>query len=452
MSGQQSKMVDTAEALRGAIELAVTELKRLEASGEVSAGYSEEWNAQVRLGEIETVQGSTTRGLRITAYLDGNRSGTTSLTDVEGGAVRAATAKAVELARYGDPDQWAGLPLRSECGVAGGDLACDDPQYAALDREALLRQVIEAERVALASDPRITNAHGSSVRVGRGEHWYASTEGVFVQHAGTSASYSVGVVAQEANGERQTGGYGTRSRRIAELKDAATVGRQAGERAVRHFGWKPAPTGRYPVLFDHEVASQLLGGLASAVAGGAIYRGSSYLAGKLGELVASPIVTVVDDPLIPGALGSRPCDGEGVRSRRLTLVDAGRLNTYLVGAYAARRLSHPYTGHDGGCSNLLLLPGSASRAELLRELGTGLLVQGLHGFGVDLASGTYSKGVSGFWVENGAITYPVQEATIAGNLAELWRGIRRIGDDPLDQSAVSSPSLLIDGFTIAGKQ
>jgi len=442
---------DVADQVHSAIDVAITELKRLGAAGEVGAGYSEDWNAQVRLGQVETVQGSTTRGLRLTAYGDGNRSGATSITDVDAATVRSAVGKAVELARFGDPDQWAGLPKREECGVAAGDLALDDPAYATLDREALLAQVIDAERIAMASDPRITNAHRSSVRAGRGEHWYASTDGVFVHRTGTSAFYSVVVVAQDAKGERQTGGYGSRSRRMAGLKAAALVGQEAGRRAVRHFGWKPAPTGRYPVLFDHDVASSLLGSLASAVSGGAIYRGSSYLSGKLGELIANPAVTIVDDPLIPGGLSSRPCDGEGVRARRLTIVDAGRLQSYVVNAYAARRLAHPYTGHDGGCSNLLLLPGTHTRADLLRQLGTGLLVQDLHGFGIDLASGTYSKGVSGFWVDNGVITHPVQEATIAGNLKEIWPGIRAIGDDPLDESSVSSPSLLIDGFTIGGK-
>ena len=450
-SAEIRRTSEVADKVHSAIDMAIGELKRLGAAGEVGAGYSEDWNAQVRLGQVETVQGSTTRGLRISAYLEGNRSGSTSITDVDAAAVRSAAAKAVELARFGDPDQWAGLPKREECGVAGGDLALEDPAYATLDREALLAQVIEAERIAMASDPRITNAHRSSVRAGRGEHWYASTDDVVVHRTGTSASYSVVVVAQDASGERQTGGYGTRSRRIAGLKDAHTVGRLAGERAVRHFGWKPAPTGRFPVLFDQDVASDLLGSMASAVSGGSIYRGSSYLAGKLGEMVANPVVTIVDDPLIPGGLGSRPCDGEGVRSRRLTVVESGLLKSYFVGGYAARRLAHPYTGHDGGCSNLLLVPGTNSRADLLQQLGTGLLVQQLHGFGIDLASGTYSKGVSGFWVDNGIITHPVQEATIAGNLKEIWPGIRAVGDDPLDESSVSSPSLLIDGFTIGGK-
>ena len=445
------RKAEVAESMRSAVDHAVDELKKREATGEVSGGYREDWKAEIRLGQVETVQGSTTRGLRITAYGDSKRSGTTSISEIDIAAVHAAAAKAVELSRYGDPDQWAGLPPRGECGVAGGDLDLDDPGYAKLDREALLRQVIEAEKIALASDPRITNAHRSSVHAGRSEHWYASTDGVFVHRTGTTAGYSVVVVAQDAGGERQSGGYGTYARRVSALKDAGTVGREAGTRAVRHFGWKPAPTGRFPVLYDQDVASELLGGLASAVAGSAIYRGSSYLAGRLGDAVASPVVTVSDDPLIPGALGSRPCDGEGVRARRLTLIDAGRLATYLVGGYAARRLAHPYTGHDGGCSNLRLAPGKATRADLLRELGTGLLAQELHGFGVDLASGTYSKGVSGFWIENGAIAHPVQEATIAGNLMELWQGIRLVGDDPLDESAISSPSLLIDGFTIAGK-
>jgi PmbA protein len=167
--------------------------------------------------------------------------------------------------------------------------------------------------------------------------------------------------------------------------------------------------------------------------------------------VASPLITVVDDPLIPRALGSRPCDGEGVRSRLTSVIEKGRLASFLVGGYSARRLKHPYTGHEGGTSNLRLLPGESSLDDLLRQMGTGLLVTKFNAGGVDLPSGSLSKGASGFWVENGAIVHPVQEITVAGNLKDLLRNIRAVGNDPMQQTSVSSPSLLLEGVTVGGK-
>ena len=439
------------DAVREAIDLALAELKRAGVAGEVAAARSESWSAQVRLGELETVQSAVTRGLRITAYASGNRHASTTTSDTDPAAVRRAVATAVELAGYADDDPWAGLPPLAETGIAAVDLGGDDPAYARLDRDAFVARVVSAEKTALGSDPRVTNSHRSSASASRGRHWYASTDGVLVERVGTRFGDSVVVVARDAAGERQTGGFGTRARRLDALKPADAVGREAGHRAVRGFGWRSVPSGRFPVLFDREVASELLDTLASAVSGGAVYRGSTFLAKALGTVIASPVVTVVDDPLIPEALGSRPCDGEGVRARRLTVVEQGRLGTFLVAAYSARRLHHPLTGHDGGSSNLLLLPGTATRDDLLRELGTGLLVTDLQGMGVDLASGTWSKGASGFWVEGGQVQFPVQEVTLAGNLREMLAGIRTVGDDPLDESSTSSPSLVIDGLTIGGK-
>ncbi len=430
------------------IDIAIAELTRRGVSGEAALGRAESWKAQVRLGEVEQVEGATTRALRVTALAEGGKRGSASISDITPDAVRACAAKAVELALYGDADEWVGLPPAEECGEVAGDLHTDDPAYATLDRDALLQNVIAAERTALDLDPRITNAHRSSTRASRSQLWYGSTAGVRVQRAGTVFAYSVVVVAQSESGERQTGGYGTHARHLSNLWTSDHVGREAGQRAIRYYGWRKPPTGPCRVVFDSESASDLLGIVLSGCVGGAVYRGSTFLAGRLDQMIASDQVTIVDDPLLPRATASRSCDGEGVRSRRTVVVDQGKLSSYLVDGYAARRLHHPYTGHDGGATNVRLVPGSASLADLLREIGTGLLVHDLHGFGIDLTSGNYSRGVSGFWIENGAIAYPVQEATIAGNLKDLLPGIRAVGNDPLQQASVSSPSLLIDGFTV----
>lgn len=432
------------------IEASLAELKRQGVVGEVALSHSETWRANVRLGDVEQIEGATKCTFRVAAIASGGRRGSASTSETTTPAAIACAAKAAELATYGDADEWVGLPPPEECGLAGGELGTDDPAYAQLDRDALLRQVITAEKIAMAVDPRITNAHRSGVSTRRGENWYGTTDGVRVQRGSTSFSYDVVVVAQSAAGERQMGGYGTKSRHLAKLWDAKTVGAEAGRRAVRFFDWRKAPTGPCRVLFDNESASDLIDIIVGGCEGSSVYRGSTYLAGALGQTIASDLLTVTDDPLITGELASRPCDGEGVRSRATTIIQRGKLQSFLVDGYAARRLKHPYTGHDGGSSNLRVQPGTASFADLVKELGTGLIVHELHGFGVDIASGQYSRGVSGYWVENGTISYPVQEVTIAGNLKELLPGIRAIGNDPFAQSSTSSPSLLIEGFTVGG--
>jgi PmbA protein len=436
--------------IEAAIDAALAELKNAGCAGAVRASVSSNWSARVRQGAIEKIESSQSSGLRVTAYGAGNRHAGCGTTETSEPAARELARRAAELCAFGDADEWAGLPASAECGLAGGDLGLEDAGYTEDDHERLARMAIDAERAAFAVDPRVNNSHRSGAGANRGESWFATTDGVRVHRRGTSFGYHAVVVAQSSAGERQTGSYWTGGRKRDRLKPVAQVGREAGERAIRGFGWKKIPSGPMRVLLDRDVATELLGTIAGAVSGGAVYRGSTFLAGKLGQEIASPLVTVVDDPLLPGEYGSRPCDGEGVRSRRMAVIENGRLATWMVDGYSARRLKHPYTGHDGGPSNLRLQPGKASFDDLLRELGDGLLVNDFHGFGVNLANGTFSKGISGFRVEGGKVTHPVQEVTIAGNLADLLKGIRAVGDDPLDQHAMSSPSLLIDGFTVGG--
>jgi PmbA protein len=437
-------------SIDAAIDAALDELRRAGCAGAVRAHRSSNWSARVRKGAIEKIESSQSSGLRVTAYGAGNRHAGCATTETTESAARELARRAAELCAFGDADEWAGLPPAAECGLVGGDLRLEDAGYGEADHERLARAAIEAETAAFAVDPRITNSHRSGASAHRGESWMATTDGVRVRRRGTSFGYHAVVVAQDQAGERQTGSFWTGGRHRDRLKSSVEVGREAGARAVRGYGWKQVPSGPTRVLLDRDVASELLGILAGAVAGGAVYRGSTFLAGKLGQAIAAPGVTIVDDPLIPGEYGSRACDGEGVRSRRLAVIEQGRLASWLVDGYAARRLKHPYTGHDGGCSNLRLLPGEASFADLTRELGDGLIVYDTHGHGVNLANGTISKGVSALRVEGGKVTHPVQEVTIAAKLADVLMGIRAIGDDPLDQHAVSSPSLLIDGFTVGG--
>lgn len=433
-----------------AIDAALAALKAAGCAGIVRCHRRSDWSARVRQGAIERVESSDSVGLGVTAYGPGGRIGGASGTELTPASARAVAAQAAELSAVGGADEWAGLPDPAECGLAGGDLSLIDAGYGEDDHERLARLAIEAERLAFAVDPRVTNSHRSGASAARSRSWIATTDGIRLERGGTRFGYHAVVVAQEANGERQTGSWGTSARARDGLRPAAEVGRIAGERAVREFGWKRIASAKMPVVLAPEIASQLLGMIAQAASGGAVYRGSTFLAGKLGAAIAAPSVTIVDRPLLRGELGSRPCDGEGVRSRDTTVIEAGRLASWLVDGYAARRLKHPYTGHEGGVSNLRLLPGTATADDLLREMGDGLLITDFHGHGVNLASGSVSKGVSGFRVEGGRIVHPVQEITVAGNLRDLLTGVRGIGNDPLPQSSVSSPSMLVDGFTVGG--
>jgi len=443
MSPQQS-------AVAPCLEAALAVLSAAGCGGMVYCHRRSEWSARVRQGAIERIESALTGGMTVTALNSGNRGASATSTVVSLESARQVAEQAVALSAWSDVDEWRGLPPGEECGMAGGDLQLSDPGYGDADHERLVDAAIAAERSAYAVDARICLSHRSGASASRSELWVGSTAGVALERAGTSFGFHATVVAKSAAGERQSGSWHTSARTLAGLRSAAEVGAEAGRRAVRGFDWRRIPSGSCRVLLHRDVASQLLGTLAQAVSGGLVFRGATFLAGKLGAVIASPAVTITDDPLLPGRLGSRPCDGEGVRSRVVTVIAQGRLLSYLVDGYAARRLTHPYTGHEGGVSNWSLAAGQASFEDLLRELGTGLLVTGFQGFGVDLASGSFSKGVSGFWVEQGRISHPVQEVTVAGSLPELLLGIRTVGNDPLEQARISAPSLIIDGFTIGG--
>ena len=432
------------------LDAALAVLSAAGCAGVVFCHQRSEWSARVRKGATERIESALTGGMTVTALNTGNRGASATSTVVSLESARQVAAQAVELSAWSDVDEWRGLPPAQECGVAGGDLQLSDPSYGDADHERLVDAAIAAERCAFAVDARISLSHRSGASASRSQVWVASTAGVASQRSGTSFGFHATVVARSAAGERQSGSWHSSARSLAGLRSAAEVGAEAGRRAVRGFDWRRIPSGPCRVLLHRDVSSQLLGTLAQAVSGNLVFRGATFLAGKLGAVIASPVVTITDAPLLPGHLGSRPCDGEGVRSRTVTVIEQGRLASYLVDGYAARRLAHPYTGHEGGISNCSLQVGQASFEDLLQELGTGLLVTGFQGMGVNLANGSFSKGISGFWVEQGRISHPVQEVTIGGSLPDLLLGIRTVGNDPLEQSRVSAPSLIIDGFTVGG--
>jgi PmbA protein len=438
------------DALDLAADAALRSLEAAGVQGAVSVGITDHWSVTVRGGSAEQVSSAAARGVRVTAWAAGNRTAAVTSGDLDPTAVGRLAAQAASLAAATDPDPYGGLPPIERCGNAAGDLDLDDAAgFAGFAIDQGVALVAEAERAALAADGRVTATHRSSCNARRGTGVYATTHGIRNRESSSRLGYHVLAVATIGD-EKQQGAYGTSARHRADLKPAAVVGGEAGARAVRFAGWKRPPTGALPVLLHHEVAGDLLDIISDAAWGGAVFRGATFLAEAAGTAIASPLITVTDEPLLRRGLGSRRSDGEGVRSAPFTLVDAGTLTGFLTDGYAARRLKRPYTGHAGGTSNLILRPGADSFAALLGKLGTGLLAMELSGHGLDLAGGTWSKGVAGFWVEGGKISHPVREGTLACDLRTVLHGIRAVGDDPEQQTTVSSPSLLVDGFTVAG--
>jgi PmbA protein len=437
--------------LRAVADAACRALTAQGIAGCVAVSASDGWRAVVRGGVAEQVSAATSAGLRVTAYADGDRTAAVSGSDLSPGAIQRLVDEAVVLARLADPDPWGGLPDPAWCGEAAAELDLDDP--AGIARCAVadgIAAVAAAESAAQAAEPRIRTTHRSAFSARRGHGVLADTRGLRQESRATRFGLHLTAIA-EIDGVRHQGSDATAARYLADLRPPDAVGRLAAERAVRYAGWRRPPTGRYPVLFHREAAGAVLQLVGQAAWGGAVYRGATFWAGAVGTAVASPLVTVVDDPLVRRGLGSRTSDSDGVRAASCTVVADGVLQSYLTDSVAARRLGVAATGHGGGTSNLILRPGAWTWDALVRELGTGLLVADLVGAGLDLAGGRWSQGATGWWVEAGRIVHPVMEATIACDLRELFRGIRAVGDDPETETTASSPALLADGCTVSAQ-
>jgi len=304
----------------------------------------------------------------------------------------------------------------------------------------------------------VTNSEGADFSSGAGAMAYASSLGFVGAYPGSHASLSVTPVATR-DGAMQRDYWYTAHRKLAGLESPAAVGDEAARRTLRRLGARRPPTCECPVVFEPEAAATLLRHLAGAIAGPALYRGMSYLVGRLGETIASSAVTVIDDPLRSAGPASRPFDGEGVAQRRRTIVEGGVLRSYLLDCYSARRLGLRSTGHaarsvgdapTAAPTNLVLEPGPHAPEAIIASVRAGLYVTELIGFGVNLTTGDYSRGAAGLWIEDGALAYPVEELTIAGNLLDMLRDIEMVGSDLRLRSAIASPTLKLARMTVAG--
>jgi PmbA protein len=440
-------------------ELLVDVLKRALARGATAAdGYLIEesaFSASVRLGEIETVTHSRDQRLSLRVFA-GRASAAASTSDLSRESLERVVDEATSLAKVTAEDPHAGLPNPEELitSMPDLDLADASPEQ---PPEAKIELARRCEAAALESDPRITNSEGAEYYDRRARYVYAASHGFAQGYATTSFGLSVAPVAGR-NGEMQRDYWYSTARKLSRVDDPAAVGRTAAARALRRLGARRVKTVEVPVVFDPETAASLLRSIAGAASGPSLYRRASFLLDRLGTKIASPAVTIVDDALIPAALGSRPFDGEGLPMRRTVLVRAGVLESYLLDTYSARKLGLESTHHaarDGSgvsvsTSNLMLLPGRATPRELIGSVKRGLYVTELIGFGVNNVTGDYSRGAVGLWIEDGELAYPVEEVTVAGNLLAMFQAIDGVGDDLVLRDRTAAPTLMIGRMVVAG--
>lgn len=414
-----------------------------EASLSVSRGLT----VGVRKGEVESLEFQHDRDLGITVYF-GQRKGNASTGDLTPEGIAQAVAAASAIAQATGEDPCNGLADAALMAREFPDLDLDHPWD--ISPDAAIDLARECEAAALAVDARITQSEGGSVNTHQGVSLYANSHGFLGVRRGTQHSLSCAVVATQGE-EMQRDYWYANARDAAELMSAQAIGRKAGERTVARLGARKLGTRQAPVLFVPELARGLFGHFVGAISGGALYRKASFLLDKLGQPVFAPRVTLTQRPRLPRGPGSAAFDSEGVATQERVLVQDGVLQGWLLASYSARKLGLQSTGNAGGVFNLIADSGTQGFDDLVRDMGEGLVVTELMGQGVNGVTGDYSRGAAGFWVENGAIAYPVQELTIAGNLLEMYRGIQAIGNDVDPHANTRTGSVLIERMTIAGE-
>jgi PmbA protein len=411
---------------------------------EVSQGFGQD--VSVRRNEVETIEYNRDKGLGVTVYF-GQQRGHASTSDLSPKAIRDTVEAALSIARYTAKDEFAGLPDEALLAREIPDLSLYHSWGLSVEKAIELAK--SCEDAAMRVDERIDNSEGASVSTQESLFMYGNSLGFLAGYPSSRHSVSCAVIAGGDEGMQRDYWYESK-RDAADLGDVAAVGRRAGERTVRRLNARKIDTTECPVLFEAPVAAGLLGHFVNAISGGSLYRKSSFLLDSLGKPVFAPLVQIRELPHIEKGLASSPFDNEGVATHARDLVKDGVLQGYMLGSYSARKLGMTSTGNAGGNHNLILESTGQDFAQLLKLMGTGLVVTELLGHGINPVTGDYSRGAAGYWVENGEILYPVEEITVAGNLARIYRDIAAIGSDVLVQGSKQCGSILIEKMTVAG--
>ena len=429
--------------------LAEDVIRRCRAAGaseaEVGASVDLGLNISVRLGEVETIEHTRDRSFGVTVYF-GKRKGSASTADLQPDSIAKTIEQACAIARYTEEDPCNGLADPAQLATRFPDLDLWHPW--ALAPEAAIRLGLDIEDAGRAV-AGISNSEGASVQAGGALSVYATSQGFVGRERGTRHMLSCALIAEDAAGMQRD--YWYESVRDAEdFPAAASIGRKAGERTLARLDARQLATRECPLLFAPEVARGLIGHLVSAVSGGSLYRKASFLRDHLGKKILPDFVEIVERPQLHRGQNSAVFDAEGVATRDRDLIRGGVLQRYVLGSYSARKLGLESTGNAGGIHNLVVTPGADDFAGMLKKLGSGLVVTEVMGQGVSIITGDYSRGASGFWVENGEIAYPVEEITIAANLRDMFAGIIAIGADVDQRSHILTGSILIERMTVAG--
>ncbi len=442
------EFIDHQQELTALVETILGEAKSQGADeAEVSVSMEQGLGVSVRKGELENLEFNQDRGFGITLYFD-KRKGSASTTDSSEAAIRETVSAAKGIARHTQQDPHSGLAEPHLMAAKAMDLGLYDPWSVQPDEATAM--AVACEEAGLSLDSKLTNSDGAQVSTQQALRVYGNSHGFLGAYPSTRHSMSCVLIGEDNNGMQRDYWYSV-SRQWQALQNPEEIGQEAGRRTLARLSPRKAPTGKYPVILAPNLAAGLVGHLNGAISGGAQYRRASFLLDAVGQRVLPEWLTIREEPLMQGGLASAYFDGDGVATRDNVFVDKGYLTSYILSSYSARKLGLETTGNAGGVHNLHLDGPATARAELIAGIDQGLLITELMGQGVNGVTGDYSRGASGFWIENGEIAYPVAEFTLAGNLKDMLLNIVALGDDIDERSSIRAPSLLLDSMTVAGQ-
>src|SRR5450631_3301335 len=444
-------------------EIAQDIVRRAMAGGATSAECvvreGDEFSTLVRLGQVETLKESGSKSIGVRVFF-GQRAASTYSSDFSRAGLDRMVSSALTLAKITSEDPFGGIPDASQLGQLSGDLALYYDDVYSLSGADRIDYARRAEKAALDFDPRIKNSEGGSFDAATGHKVLANSHGFVGEYRRSYCSIAAVPIAQTESGAMQRDYWFSVARNLGRLDSPEEVGKIAAQRTLRRLGARRVKTVQVPIVFDPMVASSILDHIFEGINGDSVYRGASFLAGKLGQKIAGDQVNVIDDGTIPGGFGTSPFDGEGIPTRRTVVIENGVLKSYLLNTYTARKLkmettanaSRGLAGTPGiGPGNYFLEPGAKTPQQIIAEIKDGLYVTEFLGHGANLVTGDYSRGASGMWIVNGELAYPVEEITVAGNLKDMFCNISEIGSDLEFRGSVASPTIRIDGLTVGGE-
>ncbi len=418
-----------------------------------------EFSTTVRLGQVETLKEAGSKAVGVRVFV-GQSSASTYSSDLTVEGIKKMVASAIALARVTSADPLAGLPDPAELGKLEGDLGLYYDDVYSLSSEDRIDYARRAEKAAMSADSRIVNSDGGSFDAAAGYKVLANSLGFVGDNRRSYCSVVAVPIAQLEGSAMQRDYWYSVSHSLKNLKSPEEVGAIAAKRTLRRLGARKVKTAKVPIVFENTISAALLGHIFEAVNGDSVYRGASFLTGKLNEKIAGDNINVVDDGTMPGLFGTSPFDSEGVVSRRTNVIENGVLQSYMLNTYTAKKLGLRTTGNASrslagtpgiGPGNFFLQPGTKTLQEIIGDIQDGLFVTEFLGHGVNLVTGDFSRGASGIWIQGGELTFPVEEITVAGNLKDMLFNISEIGIDLEFRSAVACPTLRIDGMTVAGE-